>query len=178
MWTLAGDQDRMRLQESGLSPEAQRTMLEVLTGNPSPDDLSQGGCLLYLCPNKVEFVGQMPSFDEWGLRPVSLVGPHENPVVVAPLLAASTDLAPRVDIGRQASLEAVAWVLRCRRRLRFQRRQPQEPVRLVLRQSLWGRCSRRLPRPEPLRPRQASMRWSLIALPSFALLRLTAWVSL
>ena len=61
---------------------------------------------MYLCPNRVELAGQMPSFDEWVLRPIGLVGPHENPVVAAPLLAASIELAPRVGAGRQASLEA------------------------------------------------------------------------
>ena len=61
---------------------------------------------MYLCPNRVEFTGQMPSFNECGLRPVSLVGPRENPVVVAPILAASAELAPRVDVGGQAPLEA------------------------------------------------------------------------
>ena len=81
-------------------------VLEVLTGNPSPGDMPQEGSLLYLCSNRVEFTGQMPSFDEWGLRPVGLVGPRENPIVVAPLLTASTKLAPRVVAGRQASLEA------------------------------------------------------------------------
>ena len=96
----------MRIQESGLSPEAQRTVFEVLTSNPSPGDMPQEGSLLYLCSNRVEFAGQMSSFDEWGLRLVGLVGPRENPVVVAPLLAANTDLAPRVDTGGRASLEA------------------------------------------------------------------------
>ena len=55
---------------------------------------------MYLFPNRVEFAGQMPSFDEWGLRLVGLVGPRENPVVVASLLAANTELAPRVDARR------------------------------------------------------------------------------
>ena len=57
MWALTGNQDRMMLQESGLSPEVQRTVLEVLTGNPSPDNMPQEGCLLYLCSNRVEFPG-------------------------------------------------------------------------------------------------------------------------
>ena len=81
-------------------------MLEILAGDPSPGDLSQGGSCLYNCSNRVEFTGQMPPFDEWGLRPVGLVGPRENPVTVVPLLVAGAELAPRRDAGRQAPLEA------------------------------------------------------------------------
>ena len=76
MWALSSGQDRMRLQELGLLPEARRTVLAVLTGDPSPADMPLEGCLLYCCSNRVEFAGQMPPFDEWGLRPVGLVGPH------------------------------------------------------------------------------------------------------
>nr|XP_020179623.1 BRD4-interacting chromatin-remodeling complex-associated protein-like [Aegilops tauschii subsp. strangulata] len=68
--------------------------------------MPQEGCLMYCCSNRVEFAGQMPPFDEWGLRPVGLVGPRENPVTVVPLLAAVAELAPRVDAGGQAPLEA------------------------------------------------------------------------
>ena len=57
MWALTGDRDRMRLKETELEPEALMTVLEVLTGNPSPGDMPQGGCLLYLCSNRVEFAG-------------------------------------------------------------------------------------------------------------------------
>ena len=89
----------MRLQESGLPLEARRTVLDVLTGVPLPEDLPGKSCLLYRCSNKVEFVERMPSFDEWGLRPVGLVGPHENPVDVVPLLGAGVKLAPGVDAG-------------------------------------------------------------------------------
>ena len=81
-------------------------VLEVLTGVPLPDDMPGKSCLLYRCLNKVEFVEQMPSFDEWGPRPVGLVGPRENPIIVVPLLATSPDLAPRVDAGGQAPSEA------------------------------------------------------------------------
>ena len=49
MWALSGGQDRMRLQESGLPLEAQRMVLEVLAGDPSPADLPLEGCLLYCC---------------------------------------------------------------------------------------------------------------------------------
>ena len=43
----------------GLPLEAQRAVLEVLTGDPSPADMPQEGCLLYCCSNRVEFTGQM-----------------------------------------------------------------------------------------------------------------------
>ena len=51
-------------------------VLEVLTGVPSPDDMPGKSYVLYCCSNKVEFVERIPSFDEWGLRPVGLVGPR------------------------------------------------------------------------------------------------------
>lgn len=60
MWALSGSKDRMRLHESGLPPEARRTVLEVLTGDPSPADMSQEGCILYCFSNRVEFAGQIP----------------------------------------------------------------------------------------------------------------------
>ena len=74
-------------------------MLEVLASDPSPADMPPEGCLLYCCSNKVEFTGQMPPFDEWGLRPVGLEGSRENPVTVVPILAVGAELAPRVDAG-------------------------------------------------------------------------------
>ena len=77
-------------------------MLEVLTGDPSPADMPQEGCLLYCCSNRVEFTGQMPPFDDWGLRPVGLEGPRENPVSVASLPAASMELTPEVGAGGRA----------------------------------------------------------------------------
>ena len=124
MWALIGDQDRMRLQESGLPADARRTVLEVLAGDPSPGDLSQGGCCLYNCSNRVEFAGQMPPFDEWGLRPIGLEGSRENPVCVFSLLAASVELAPRGSVGaggeRCRGLEM--RLLRCRPRSRLLRR--------------------------------------------------------
>ena len=88
-------------------------MLEVLTGVPSPDDMSGKSCLLYRCSEKVEFVERMPSFDKWGLRPVGLVGPHENPVDVVPLLVAGGELAPRVDAGGEHRWGPMANVPRC-----------------------------------------------------------------
>ena len=104
-WTLFGSKDRMRLHESGLPLEAQRSVLEVLTGDPSPANMPEEGCLLYCCSNRVEFARQMPPFDEWGLRPVGLEGPRENPVPVVPLLATSTDLTPRVGAGGTSAAE-------------------------------------------------------------------------
>ena len=44
----------------------------------------------------------MPSFDEWGLRPIGLVGPRENPVVVVPFFAAGAELAPGEGAGGRA----------------------------------------------------------------------------
>ena len=86
MWTFSGYGDRMRLQAPALPPEARRTMLELLTGDLMPANLPEEGCLLYCCLNKVEFMKQMPLFDEWGLRPVGLKGPRESPVFMAPCL--------------------------------------------------------------------------------------------
>ena len=94
MWTFSGYGDRMRLQVPALPPEARRTMLELLTGDPMPANLLEEGCLLYCCSNKVEFARQMPPFDEWGLRPAGLEGPHESPFFMAPLVAICTVLVP------------------------------------------------------------------------------------
>ena len=77
-------------------------MLEVLIGDPSPADMPQEGCLLYRCSNRVEFARQMPPFDEWGLRPVGLEGPRENPVFVVPLLATGAEFTPRVGARGRA----------------------------------------------------------------------------
>ena len=102
MWTFTGHQDRMRLQEGDLAPEMLRKVLRVLTGDPSPGSVRDGGALLYLCSGRAEFVRQMPRFDEWGLRPAGLAGPRENPVAVVLPLVARADLASRVDARRQA----------------------------------------------------------------------------
>ena len=48
----------------------------------------------------------MPSFDEWGLRPVGLMGSRENPVIVVPLLATGAELAPGDGAGEQAATGA------------------------------------------------------------------------
>ena len=114
MWDFAGRGDRMRLQEEDLAPEVLRTVLWVLTGDPSPGSLRSGGVLLYLCSGRADFVKQMPSFDEWGLRPASLIGRRENPVVVVVLFAAhsgpsSSDMAGREPMGAEvADVEVVA----------------------------------------------------------------------
>nr|XP_020176698.1 uncharacterized protein LOC109762277 [Aegilops tauschii subsp. strangulata] len=86
--------------------EMRQTVLEVLTGVASPDDMPGRSCLLYRCRNKAEFVEHMPSFDEWGLRPVGLVGPRENPINVVPFFVAGAELAPNVDAGGRAPPEA------------------------------------------------------------------------
>ena len=61
----------------------------ILSGDPSPSSVRQGGALLYLCSGRDDFVRQMPSFGEWGLRPAGLVGPRKNPVAVVALPVAS-----------------------------------------------------------------------------------------
>src|SRR3954466_12870577 len=85
MWAFSGHGDRMRLQAEDLTPEALRKVLLVLTGDPNPGGIRQGGALLYLYHNRGDFVRQMPPFGEWGLRPVGFQGPRENPVVVIAL---------------------------------------------------------------------------------------------
>ena len=112
MWALLSSQDHMSFQESGLPLKTRQTVLEVLTGVPSPDDMPGKSCLLYRCTNKAGFVESMPSFDEWGMRPDSLGGPRENPVDVVPLLSAGVKLAPSVDAGGRAPLETTR-VPRC-----------------------------------------------------------------
>ena len=102
MWAYSGRQDHMRLQEGDLAPETLKKVLQVLTGDPSPGSVRHGGALLYLCRNRVEFVRQMPRFDEWGLCPASLAGPRENPVAAVLPLVTRADLASEVVAGRQA----------------------------------------------------------------------------
>ena len=94
MWTLLNSQDHMRFQESGLPLGTRQTVLKVLTGVPLPAEMPGKNCLLYRCKNKDEFAASMPSLDEWGLRPIGLVGPRENPIVVVPFLAAGAELTP------------------------------------------------------------------------------------
>ena len=72
MWAFSGRDDRMRLQEEDLTPEVLRTVLLILTGDPDPGSIQQGGALLYLCQNRGDFVNRMPIFDEWGPRPAGL----------------------------------------------------------------------------------------------------------
>lgn len=64
--------------------------------------------MLYLCPNRSDFVNQMPIFDEWGLRPAGLQGPRENPVVVAALVVGQGDSSSSGGAGRHEPLEAEA----------------------------------------------------------------------
>lgn len=161
-----------------LAPERLKKVLEVLTGDPSPGDIRHGGGLLYLFSNRAEFARQMPLFDEWGLRPAGLTGPRENPITVAPFPAASTDLAPGVGAGRQASLETGG--------LGVVAMMPHG----VPEASSFGACEARpeavvdggrnlqLPRLEPPRPRQAIRRWCLIAPSILAPLKLAAWMLL
>ena len=94
MWTFSGSKDRMRLPEPGLPLEVQHAVLQLLMGDPSPANMPEEGCLLYCCSNKVEFVGQKPPSDEWGLRPPGLEGSRKNPVLVVPLPAATTAPTP------------------------------------------------------------------------------------
>ena len=56
MWAFSGREDRMRLQEEDLTPEVLRTVLLILTGDPNPGSIQQGGALLYLCQNRGDFV--------------------------------------------------------------------------------------------------------------------------
>ena len=43
MWAFSGREDCMRLQEEDLTPEALRKVLLVLTGDPNPGSIRQGG---------------------------------------------------------------------------------------------------------------------------------------
>ena len=96
----------MRLQEEDLTPEALRKVLLVLTGDPNPGSIQQGGALLYLCSGRRDFVNQMPVFDEWGPRPIGLQGPHENPVTVAALSVGRGDSSSSGGVGRHEPPEA------------------------------------------------------------------------
>ena len=49
----------------------------------------------------------MPLFDEWGLIPESLEGPHENPVFVAPLLFDHAARAPSVEARERSRPAAI-----------------------------------------------------------------------
>src|SRR3954469_10153228 len=101
MWAFSGRDDRMRLQEEDLTPEALRKVLLILTGDPNPGSIRQGGALMYLCQNRDDFVRQMPPFDEWGLRPVGFQGPRENPVVVVTLPVGLGESSSSGGAGRQ-----------------------------------------------------------------------------
>ena len=43
MWAFSGREDRMRLQEEDITPEVLRKVLLVLTGDPTPGSIRQGG---------------------------------------------------------------------------------------------------------------------------------------
>ena len=101
MWDYAGHKDRIWLQEEDLAPEALRTVLKVLTGDPSPGSLRHDGALLYLCLGRADFVKQMRSFDEWGLRPTGLRGPRGNPVAVVALPVAQSGPVSVDGAGRR-----------------------------------------------------------------------------
>ena len=85
-----------------------QTVLMVLTGVPLPDELPGKNCLLYRCKNKDEYAEILPSFDEWGLRPIGQVGPRENPVDVVPLFAAGAELVPVLVQGGELRRRVVA----------------------------------------------------------------------
>ena len=93
----------MWLQEEDLTPEVLRKVLMILTRDPSPGSLRQGGALLYLCSSRDDFVKQMPSFDEWGLRPAGLMGPRENPVAVVSFPVARGGPSSSGGAGRQGA---------------------------------------------------------------------------
>ena len=155
MWTFSGYGDRMRLQAPALPPEARRTMLELLTGDPMPTNLPEEGCLLYCCSNKVEFVKQMPLFDEWGLCPAGLDGPHENPILVVPLPAAAAARTPEVDAGGECRRTPMRWLLlKEQRRAKLPRWLLPRLGLAVLRQGLRNCYSLKLPRSPSLRPQQ------------------------
>src|SRR3954470_14428521 len=106
MWAFSGHGDHMRLQEEDLTPGVLRTVLLVLTGDPNPGSIQQGGALLFLCQNRDDFVRQMPPFDEWGLRPTDFQGPRENPVVVTALPVGQGESSSSGGAGRHETAEA------------------------------------------------------------------------
>ena len=106
MWDLLSSQDHMRFQEKGLPLATRQTVLTVLSGVPLPDDMPRNSCPLYCCENKAAFAASMPSFDKWGLHPIGLVGPRENPVVVVPFLAIGAGLAQGGGAGGRAATGA------------------------------------------------------------------------
>ena len=99
MWDLLSRHDNMRFQEEGLPLAARQIVLTILSGVPLPDEMPRNSCMLYCCENKVTFAANMPSFDEWGLGPIGLVGPRENPVIMVPFFAVGAELALGDDAG-------------------------------------------------------------------------------
>ena len=98
----------MLLQEEDLAPEVLRTVLRVLTGDPSPSSLRRDGALLYLCSGRADFVRQMPSFDEWGLHPAGFTGLRENPaaMVARPVVHSGPSSGDRAGRRESAGAEA------------------------------------------------------------------------
>ena len=89
-------------------------VLELLIGDPAPAMLPKEGCLLYCYSNRMKFVRKMPSFDEWGLRPVSLEGPRESPLFVFPLPASTSTLTPEAGAGGEHRRTPAKWLPRKR----------------------------------------------------------------
>ena len=87
-----------------------RTVLLILTGDPNPGSIQQGGALLYLCQNRGDFVNQMPIFDEWGPRPAGLQGPRENLVMVTALPVGQGDSSSSGGAGRHEAPGAPSGV--------------------------------------------------------------------
>src|SRR4051812_25770456 len=61
---------------------------------------------MYLCQNRDDFVRQMPSFDEWGLRPAGFQGPRENPVLVTALPVGQGESSSSGGAGRHETAVA------------------------------------------------------------------------
>ena len=150
----------MRFQEKGLPLTTRQTVLTVLSGVPLPDDMPKKSCLLYCCENKAAFAASMPSFDEWGPRPISLVGPRENPVDVVPFLAAGAELAPGDGAGKRAVSEAGGSGAEEHTSGGDSRRRPRGPAAPLLRCRLPRRCDMRLPRLRLQEPREVAGRRS------------------
>ena len=99
MWAFTGIKDPMRLQVPSLPSKMLRTVLQLLTGDPTPTALPADKCLLYQYSNGEDFARQMPFFNMWGLHPMDLEGPHENPIFMDPVLVDLVVRAPDVVAG-------------------------------------------------------------------------------
>lgn len=148
----------MRLQAPALPPEAWRTVLVVLMADPVPANLPEEGYLLYCCSNKVEFVKQMPLFDEWGPRLVGLDGTRESPVSCPPCLPRARFPPQEWAQGGGRCRAMAALLLRNRHHLGLLRCHPMGPCRAILRKRPRERRSPMLLRPEPSRLRWTATR--------------------